>query len=586
MTPPETEGAAPPRGALCLLGLAPLLGALLGGGAVWPSFTELLGVAVLGALGVLSWRRLLRGPPPAVTELALMLLAAVAVALATLVGGRAAAIHTPSEPACRRLALASALVGFVALGALACWPRLLGWWGEGPRGEGQPDGQAEGLRGRLVVVGAWSLVHLPTFLAFPALLQPDSSTNAVEPALFQTGVLPPHHPPLYPQLIHVASGVAPLQEALALVVALQHLALLLVALLIRDLVQRLGGRAWLATTAGVCVAVDPTLLAYSQLVMSESLATSWVALALIALVRADRSQRPDLLLVAAGTCAALATLTRQVTQAWFLLAASWLVLAGRVRPRPRALVAFALPALIPVALVVAHNWVFQGRASVTAAWGRSLTARLVLDMPRASEPSDDVELERARLLIWRDRQAAVWGPIHQAMRDELGWDDERIGRAVQRLFAEQVRSHPGVFLSSTWDGWLGILCGSERLEDLVAYHDRVRPHALQGWHVLRDTGGAPRWVRPLQALAFTHTWPVLLLAAASPLLGLGRSRRVALLAVATAAYLLAVPALLEQPLPRYRQPAVPCILLAAALGAAGIQERWRSRRANRVPAPT
>lgn len=572
-----------PRVAAALTALA-ALGAISGAGARWPLVTELAGLAALLALGTLTWQRLLRGPRPSTLEQALALGGGLALALATLVGGRAASVHPPLEAVCRRMALASGLLVLVALGALAALPRLRTWWGEGVRGQAPgPAPSTAGIAGRALVVVAWLVIHLPALVVLPPLLQPDSSTNAVEPPLLTAAGLPNHHPPLYPELIRGACAATSILVGLTGVVLLQHLAVLMVALLLEDLVRRVSGDRWVAAVAGVLVAIDATLLAYAQLIMSEALAMGFLTAAVVALGRAERAARPASLLLAAGACAALATLTRQVAQAWFLLASAWVLLSPLV-PRARALAALLAAALAPLLLMMAHNYVFLGRASLSASWGRSLTARLVIDMPRASHASPDPELERARSLIWRDREALVWGPIHQSLREELGWDDARIAGAVQRLFLAQVRAHPLVFLESTLSGAWQILSHSERLSDLVAYHDRVRPHALQGWQMLPDVGPIPGWVPLLDPLAVTHTWPLLLLAACAPCLARGGARRLALLAICSAGYLVLIPALVEQPLPRYRLPAVPYLALAAALGLAGLHERLQgSGAANAAP---
>lgn len=582
---PDLAPRARPR---LLIAAPALLAGLAGLGAHWPLAFELLGAVTIAALCVLAWDRLRRGPPPLAIEVLLGLIGVQLMALAVLVGGHAAGLHAGIEPVCRRMSLVAAFLSACALGALAALPQLRAWWGEGSAAD--PGQAVAGVAappagaGRVAVLVTWLAFHLPVLLMLPPLVQFDSWTNVLEPDLFVPTTQPFHHPPLYVELIKAASRAPSLLLGLTVVVALQHALVLGMALLLEDFARRLTRNAWIGVAVGCGVALEQSLILYAQLVMSEILGATFLVLALVALCSAEERDAPSVRrLLAAGAFAALATLTRQVMQAWFAFGLLWLLTMARLRGRARAAAAFTGAALLPVLLLVAHHYVFQGTPRLTAAMGRSLTARLTDGMPSLSDPSAPPgdELERARQAIWRTRHTwGSWTAVHAAVRDELGWDEERIAAVVQRFYWEQVRRHPVAFARVTLRGQWAILSGGERFADVARFHDQVLDQAYAGWHVLPRVGPPPAWTAALDRLALTQRWPVLLLAALAPLLARGRARRVGLLAVLTVLYVTIIPALFEQPLARYRLPAAPLIALAAGLATGGVLQRLGQRPAS------
>lgn len=576
-------GRVPP--AVPLLGTAPALLAVCAGlGESWPLAFELLGAATLALLGGLAWLRLRRSPAPGLVEVGLACAVGEGMALATLGGGRLASVRPGVEAVARRLSLAAALGAAVALLLLLWLPRLRAWWSAGVEGLAAPlERGAAPARGRQVILIVWALFHLPFLVALPPLIQFDSWMNVLEPDLFLPATQPLHHPPIYSELIKAAAQAPSLVVGLTLVVALQHALVLGIALLVEDALRRVGAGEWVAAAVGCALAADGTLVVYAQLIMSEVVATAFLTLAAVCLVRGEEPGPAGTRLLAAGAGAALATLTRQVVQLWFALGLFWLAALAAIRGRARACTTFAAAALLPVLAVVGHQYVFYGRASLTGASGRSLVARLTVGLPDLTDPQagPDDELERARRIVWRERRPQGWHPIHQALRTELGWDDERIAATIRGFYLEQIRRHPLPFARQTLRSVWSILRGSERfVADILGFHDQVRARApLAPWAGLPPAGPAPPAFLVLDWLTLTQTWPVLLLGALSPWLAGGRARRLALLSVATAAYLVAIPALFEEGLPRYRMPAVPFLALAAGLGAAGIVDRFQRARA-------
>lgn len=585
---------APPSARAVLLVLAGVqalaLAALVGGRwsahheGLTPLGRPLALVAALAGCSAILWA-VFPAPGPApqgavrgitVLSLATRLLAAEALALCAL-AALVAALRPGLAAFGRRMSLGAGLLGASSMVLWLALPRLRSWWGAGIQATDPAPPPPASRLARAFVVVAWLAPHLAVALALAPLVQIDSWINVLEPDLFVPVERSFHHPPLYCVLVKAGAQARALVDGLTAVVICQHLMVLGIALWVEDLVRRATGRAWVSAATGCALAVDGHLLMFAHSIMSEVLAGLALVLALGWLWRAEGEGRsPARSLLLAGAFAGLATLTREVAQAWFLVGALWLLGVARLTPRAHACLTFAAPALLlPVALVV-HNYVFQGQARFTVASGRSMTSRLTVGMPSLTDPlaGPDDELERARAVIWRERdRPGGWVAVYEPLHRELGWDDERISSAVHRLYLEQARRHPLAFTRVTLQGFWGILRGSEPFSDLLSFHDRVLPGGLAGWDALPRVGPGPRWLSWLDALAVTHRWPVLLLALLAPVLCRGPARRLAVLALATAGYLIAIPALVEFPLPRYRVPAIPFLALAAGLGLVGCWER-------------
>ena len=171
------------------------------------------------------------------------------------------------------------------------------------------------------------------------------------------------------------------------------------------LVIRLAGR-WLGFNAGlfagVLYAIDPFMVLYANLLLSEVLCVFLVALgATFLLTWRDRPW-------AAGLAFGLATLTRPVVQFVPLVAFAWILLARPRLPAGRAVQACALFALA-FALVVAP-WLIRNRATFGAAKLSTSGAfnLLVLDVaPAVAEArGEDPSATATALLAEADRRAA------------------------------------------------------------------------------------------------------------------------------------------------------------------------------------
>ncbi len=232
--------------------------------------------------------------------------------------------------------------------------------------------------------------------------------------------------PVYPLILSAlfAAGIATpaaLQAGVLLQVLIGTLAVVLAARLAAHLA---GPAAGLAT--GIVLAIEPSLLAYSNVVLSEMPYT--LALLATALIfRATlRSFRPGMLLLLAGAVGLL-PLIRPIAALLPLLFMVLMIGIARRRGRRMAGLALLLVALIPSALWCMRNRLLLGSAELhyTGPWGRAIFAHNVeASLGLDSRPSEG--MKPWEFGYWREPGRSS----SQAFRDQ----DE--------LFVRTVRAHP------------------------------------------------------------------------------------------------------------------------------------------------
>ncbi|MCA8924832.1 MAG: hypothetical protein KDD82_23675, partial [Planctomycetes bacterium] len=452
---------------------------------------------------------------------------------------------------------------------------------QGP-GADEPPGPGWGS-GAWLVLGVGVVWH--GFLLVAAggpLIQTDSWVNLFEPDLLHPWPDPYHHPPLYSGVVKVFGRGPHFLLGLWALVALQHALVLGMGLTAEASVRRTSGSAAGGACAGLLIVLCGHLALYAQMVMSEVVSTAWVVLALALVCEAARRARGGPWLLVGGCAAAAGTLTRQAMQGWFVVGLL-AVLCLRFGRWQRAVALFLLGAAAPVLAMVAHNAVFHGRASLTAAVGRNLYYRLTPGMPDLTDPdaAPGDPYERARALIWERREGTKgYSEAYAAIQGELGWTDAQTEAAMKRFYLEQALRHPrafaGVTLGFAWE----LIRAQENPYSVLQHHNQVLPRVPEVWADLPQA----ELRTPLAARGFafqpTSLWPCLLLAAVAPLLVGGRARVLALAALASAAYFVTITALVELPLPRYRLPGIPFLAIACGLSVSGVCERarrWRAR---------
>lgn len=524
-----------------------------------------------------SYWRLGRGPVRPADAL-LSVACAGFLAYGFVLGALGTQIRPDLEFVSTRFALGAVLLALFCAsfrGSLRLGRRLLALSVEAnapPSSEGPPG------RWSAALVAAVTLAaHVGLFFGLEAtpLLQIDSVANLGHPG-FLTFTTPPHHPPIYPELIktigHPQGSYLP---GLVLVVVFQHALVLGVALGFERAGRLLTGRPWVGCLTGLLIGLDATWNLYAQSVMSEILASSLCMFSALCLLEAERRRRAVKWLVAAGLLAALATLTRQAMQAWFGVGLIWLTLFSALRPKRLACFALCVASLLPVGGWMLRNYVILERPIVTASLGRNLLYRVVQDMPDLTDPEANPgdELERARRIVWREREH-VWGGPWLALGDELGWSDAQINSAVVRFYFEQMRRHPGTFAFVTGRSFLQLAQCKEWITSMaLPFHNRIATEGPWRLRTLPSHDAAPASVSFLDKFQLSSSLWWLLLASGAPLVTWGAARRASFLVLGGACYFWLLAAMVEVVIPRYRLPAVPLVYLAGCLTLAGVAHR-------------
>lgn len=540
-------------------------------------------IALLGALGLAGlvlWARdrLSREPTPHLLAVLCGVLGAVALAGAVLLGGPGATLAKDLETECRRLATGLAAVALLALGAAAFGRHLVAELDPAKLASSElAPAPPPGRLAILTILLLGGLYHAALFLSVPPLVQIDSWCNLWEPPLFTFSGGLPHHPPVYVELVRLAT-LGSVVDGLRALMAFQHLVALATALLVERSVRRATGSALAGLAAGLAVALDGMLALYAQEVMTEAVAVGLTVATVAGLVEAEDRPAPGAWLVLAGVACALGTLTRQVVQGWFLVLVAWLLFSTPLRPRGRAALALALGVLLPLGAALLHNHVFYGRAALTAALGRSLTHRICRGLPDPHDPAAPPgdPLETARRLVGEHR-ADLWLGAHNAIREKLGWSDEEIGRAMVKIYLEQIQKYPLAYAKISLQYFLFFVFGNEPLSGAIDFHEQVRPNAPPPWNPLPAAPRPPAALEALGSVALTSRLPVLVLALLAPLVARERARRLALLALLSTGYFFVVPSLVEGDVLRYRLLGTSFLAMGAVIAVHALASRARRR---------
>ena len=539
-----------------------------------PAAVELLGVLALVAGAVFVRARLARPLAPSGLETSLVTLGMLAFGAAVILGGHAGQL----VPSPMRLGLVRllAVMAAASLGLALLAPRL---FREKTRAF-EEDGPTPrpGFDAAFVLAAGFAL-HAFVFFSYPPLVGFDTFANLMEPRFLQYSPGQTyHHPPLYGEIITALGGRGSSSLVLGFtgLVLLQHALVLGLALAVQHMAKTVTRSGTAGLVAGLATALDPQLTLYSQAILTEALAIVALGLALAFLFEATRRRPADAWLLGAGLAAAASTLIRQVSELWCGVAALWLFAGGLVLPRTRSTGIFLAGALAPILLVVGHNGVFTERPVLTSATGRNLLYRAVEDMPPLTDPDAPPgdPVEKARRLVWDNRATAWLGP-YRALRAE-GLSDAEVDRLLTRFYFEQARKHPWIFVTVTIRYVWVMLSVPETYAAVAANHNATLSNeAASSWRDLPRAGDTPRLVAALEAVEVPARLVVLALALAAPLVARGRARSLALLALATAFYYLVMAALTNQPILRYRLPAVPVLALGAGIALARLEAAVR-----------
>ena len=428
------------------------------------------------------------------------------------------------------------------------------------------------LRGRHLFVAFFLIGLVPRLLVFniaihrerPVYTWQDSpgylalAQNLAEGNGFQQEGTPQYHwPPGYPgflALLFVIGITSPGQLAGALFV--QVLLASLVVGMVSLLAQRLGGTP-AALLAGTLMALEPSSIAHASMILSETLFTFLLLLAILSWIRWWDSPGTSRLMIFAGLVGLLPVVRPVATYLWGPVALLLLFMRPPSVGRTRTLIVFVTLATIPIVAWSLRNYIVIGEPIFSEARSENEAkfARAVADL--AGEPREASSITQP----WQDR-----GP-------DRGMSSREVMKARHDYFVSVVTRYPAAALARlALTAAQGLGVPDSRLPDLLlrdvpgfqggSVPDRLRWLLRLRWlgaHLLLGMAVSVGGVVALPPLVLrARAWP----REKQALLGL-----VALLIP----YLLVLSAVTMYQSGRYRVPVIP--LLAVTLSCALLGRR-------------
>ncbi|MCC7370631.1 MAG: glycosyltransferase family 39 protein [Chloroflexi bacterium] len=440
----------------------------------------------------------------------------------------------------------------------------------------------------LVVLVAFALRSAFAFRV-PAFVTKDS-IEYVEPALAlvdgEPFILAQRRTPVYP--IAMAASVAIFGRDLLAITFAQHLLGVVTAVLTYGIGRLTFGRA-AGLLAGLGAALSSPLLIYEHYLITESVFTFCLILAMLLLVAGLRTGRMAYF-AAGGLMLGMAALTRPVGQA-VLVALPFAALLALRRWRP-SIVACVLAAGCFALLVVPwaiRNQLVYGTAGA-ASTGRFLISRSVkhernfvfYEKEVGAFPGENPQRTRARQIAQEvtDKRPEP-GQVFQRIRDELKLTEAQTDAMLRDIATEAILRDPMLWVAGTVEMFYELLKGAPK-EELVSWHQDVhdQPRVSNQWARFNYLLEAPppahvNEAREAEWLAqiFRPTriaWPIVGLGVLGALLALAiPAYRPAMLPFLVALILIAVSAMLVGDVPRYRYPVDPLMYVMAAGGLFG-----------------
>ncbi len=255
-------------------------------------------------------------------------------------------------------------------------------------------------------------------------------------------------PPLYPLV------VAALDVNRPLLIMLNQLLAVMIIPLTYTLSRQLSLPVRPALLAALIVALDPTSIKYSGILLAEPLANLLLAAAFVSLLALKRAGSRSAAIawgLAAGALIALSALTRPAAYLLWIPLAAWALGARwRFGLRGLAAVAIALPALVGMLVWQGHNAVVFGNGSFTSVGTFNLLYyRAAATLHLAQGRQDITALKRSlarrveeRLGNEGEASADEWRQQHRA-------NTSRGDAAMREIALEVILNHPAAFALAT-----------------------------------------------------------------------------------------------------------------------------------------
>lgn len=251
-------------------------------------------------------------------------------------------------------------------------------------------------------------------------------------------------PPLYPLVVAALDVNRPL-----LIMLNQLLAIMIIPLahaLARQL--RLPGR--LALLAALIVAIDPTSVKYSGILLAEPLANLLLAAAFVALLALQRAQTGRATMawgVLAGALIALSALTRPAAYLFWLPMGLWIIGARSGKGfRGLAALTLALPVLLGNSLWQSHNTRVFDNGGFTSIGAYNLLyyrAAATLHLAQGRHDAEAVDRRLARQV--EERLGNDTEQITDDLKARHRTSTASVNAAMQAIALEVILSHPAAF---------------------------------------------------------------------------------------------------------------------------------------------
>ncbi|MFN0071867.1 MAG: ArnT family glycosyltransferase [Chloroflexota bacterium] len=379
-------------------------------------------------------------------------------------------------------------------------------------------------------------------------------------------------------------------EDLYAIALVQHLLGLVVALLTYLIARRLFGSP-LAFASALIVSLEGTLLVAEHYVMPETLFTVFVLLSTWLTMRA-RDEPTVVRILALGACIGVAALIRPVGLALLPIAGFALISAPVTwRRRVAALGILGLGAAILVVPWMVRNFQVHGQASMSTTLPKSLLARTAkhdrgftfFSQAQADQYTDRREAQARQIIQSAINQRLSDGEIYDRLGERLRLTDTEVDRLLRDLTTRVIAERPVYFLQRSAEFTWELLVGDvERLRtDWKTQNARLSRDEWEDRveHLLRKASPRQEAEFPISEALVDFVQPSHL-GALAPILGilgaLAATRRIGLtgtIPALVALILIAAPATLDGPVPRYRYPVDPilttlttgCLLMLAAM---------------------
>jgi len=252
-------------------------------------------------------------------------------------------------------------------------------------------------------------------------------------------------PPLYPLV------AAALEVNRPLLIMLNQLLAIMIIPLTHLLARQLRLPRELALLAALIVALDPTSIKYSGILLAEPLANLLLAAAFVALLALRRAEtRPAALIwgLIAGALIALSALTRPAAYLLWIPLGLWIIGARwQTGLRGLAALALALPALLGMGLWQSHNARVFDNGAFTSLGAYNLlyyraAATLHLAQGRADTLAVDLNLaRRVEERLGNDADVITEDWTKQQHRASTG----KVDAAMRDIALEVILRHPGPY---------------------------------------------------------------------------------------------------------------------------------------------